>query len=168
VKQTLSFPRLINDWSVSNDQNTLLVASDTMIFCFRKKSKEDNYLLLWDEGDSLVCDGAICEGVKGLSDNNMKVFRLKGAHVTDTHSKAGGDPSQAPIVSILSAAEISKIEQELENIKHVQAMYMQQIIEYEQKQAILENKLSGHYRHLSEVHLRHSNEKTEFSITLSQ
>jgi len=126
-----------------------------MVYCFKRKSKEDKYLLQWDEGDSLVCDGAICEGVKGLSDMNRKVFRLKGAHTTEAGNTAKVEENNYPL---LSPQEIVNIEQELEKIKQEKAIWLQNVMDCEQKQRILENKLSVHYHSLSEV-LRLSKEK---------
>jgi len=128
TEQTLFFPRDITAYTVSDDKSTLMVASHTLLYCFKKNYKEDKYLLQWDEGDTLVCEDAKCEGVIGLSDNNKSVFRQRKALIS---SRLVMDELSFPQLSLNET--VTKFKLELDEIKQEEQKREEKLVTIKQE-----------------------------------
>jgi WD40 repeat protein len=148
--QTLYLPHPICDWTVSEDEQILMICADTMVFCWLYDMTRKSYMLQWIDGDALICQGAILNEVKDLSEANIHVFNQLGASkVISANVAAEQKLSSEPVP--LSEKEISIIEQQLAKNAAKKAELKLQIMEINQEEKKLKQKLDSHYQFLMSV-----------------
>jgi len=143
--QTLYLPHPVTDWDVSEDEQILMTCADTMVFCWTWDNTRNAYMLQWINGDALICQNALLNDVKDLSASNVHVFTQLGA----TKISANVDPiviSNQP--TLLSEKEIEYIEQHLARNTEKKTLLKQQILDLNQEDKKLKQKLDSHYQFL--------------------
>jgi len=160
--QTLYFAYPILNWTVSEDEKTLMIGINSCLYCWYYDDKHKAYMLRWDDGDVFTCQGSILKDVIGISEANGRVFEQKGAKLINSNRKEEASitlsaESLSPEEILKTAGNLPELNQPL---SEAEVNFLQKQIEiteqqkrqWKQQEELLKKRLLTHYQLVSKAY----------------